>query len=101
MSHINSDDSSNVIRVEFGKGKVETLSMRLRRATADMNESLKYQRRAVSEFQSTVEELGGEIASIERSLELYQRNLGTIGADRLGRKARRLARIMDSCAVPA
>ncbi len=101
MSYINSDDASNVIRVEFGKGKVETPSMRLRRATADMDESLKNQRRAVLEFQSTVEELDGEIASIERSLERYQRNLGTIGTDRLGRKARRLARIMVSCAAPA
>ena len=94
MTAARKNEEANVIRVDFGNGSVAALRRRLRRATADMAMGLAKQKHGMEKFRSTMGELGEEIAAIDRSLEVYQGKLAAIEIERLGRKARRLARIM-------
>ncbi len=94
MTAARKNEETNIIQVDFGKDSVAALCQRLRRATADMAMGLAKQKYGMEKFRSALGELGEEIAAIDRSLEVYQEKLAAIEIERLGRKARRLARIM-------
>lgn len=53
------------------------------------------EKREVAEFQTEMGKLTEIMKDMERGLNTYQENLDRIRIRRLGRKARRLARIMD------
>ncbi len=96
MTAAHRNEETKVIQVDFGEGGVAALRQRLRRATADMAMGLAKQKCGMEEFRLKMDELGEKITAIDRSLEVYRGKLAAIEIKRLGRKSRRLARIMDS-----
>lgn len=69
---------------------------RMRAAVSEMAENLQTQQEAVSNFQSSIRGLRHEVKMLGINMREFNTNLKTINVEPLGRKARRLARIMDS-----
>ncbi len=96
MSIVRREDPSNVVHVDFEKSRAGAAGRRLRRATREMAEELRKQKREVLVFRAEMRRLDTEMKNLVRSLETYRNCLTRIDTAPLRRKARRLARIMES-----
>jgi hypothetical protein len=94
------DEFPNVIQVEFGRTRTSAISQRLRRATQEMEEGVRIQRREVENFRAEVRKLDAEIKNLGRTLVTFRDNMARVDVMPLRRKALRLARIMRSAEQP-
>ena len=69
---------------------------RMRAAVSEMAENLQIQQEAVSKFQANIRGLHHEVKMLGINMREFNTNLKTIKVEPLGRKARRLAAIMES-----
>lgn len=72
---------------------------RLGRAIAEMAAAYDDLRGNVDDFRAMIDRLGDRMDDLDRSMARYDRALGDIRIERVGAKARRLARIMEPHAV--
>jgi len=63
--------------------------------------AMKNQKTAVAEFRGVIKELDDEIREMDRVLAKYKNKLGKIDIAGVGKKSRRLARILDGSCVQA
>jgi|GEM_PF-1481651 len=68
---------------------------RLARAVDEMSENLAHQKREVNAFRENMQTLQARMMETGKSLRLHHDALGEIDIARLGRKARRLAQIIE------
>jgi uncharacterized coiled-coil protein SlyX len=69
--------------------------IRLARAVDEMSENLVHQQREVNAFRKNMQTLQVRMLETGKSLRLHHDALGEINIARLGRKARRLAQIIE------
>lgn len=75
------------------------LPNRLPRALRQIDIAVEKQKIVVAEFHEVIKELDAEIQEMDKTLRAYKVSLSRIDVVKVGKKARRLAKIMDRSKV--